>query len=150
MKSGTQSVEQYYRYCPDAPQIQISDSVCFGRQRVSYPPCKDCQFNHANQERQPGMEFFDLLPASRRKESPSMMDSLFKAYDVRAKYPEPLDEEAAWSIGNATAQFLRTSLKEWNGAVRKRTRWWWVATCVAAVRRCAALSLRVRGRRVRT
>ena len=58
MKSETQSVEQYYRYCPDAPQVHISDSVCFGRQRVAYPPCKDCQFNYANQERQPGMEFF--------------------------------------------------------------------------------------------
>ncbi|MCZ6816237.1 MAG: phosphomannomutase/phosphoglucomutase [Planctomycetota bacterium] len=111
MKSGTQSIEQYYRYCPDAPQIHISDSVCFGRQRVAYPPCKDCQFNYANQDRQPGMEFFDLLPAKRREESPSMMDTLFKAYDVRAKYPEPLNEAAAWSIGNATAQFLRASLQ---------------------------------------
>lgn len=106
-----QSVESYDRFCPDAPNLKISDSVCFGRQRVNYPPCKDCQFNKANQANRPGTEFFDLLPERRRKESPPMMDLLFKAYDVRARYPDPLNEESAWSIGHATAQFLRTSLQ---------------------------------------
>lgn len=40
-----------------------------------------------------------------------MIEKVFKAYDVRATVPEPLSEEIAWRIGNATAQFLRTSLK---------------------------------------
>ncbi len=35
-----------------------------------------------------------------------MLDKIFKAYDVRATYPDMLNEEAAWKIGYATAQFL--------------------------------------------
>ncbi|MBN2138515.1 MAG: phosphomannomutase/phosphoglucomutase [Sedimentisphaerales bacterium] len=39
------------------------------------------------------------------------MDStIFKAYDIRGIYPEQLDEEGAWKIGNAAAQFLRSLL----------------------------------------
>jgi phosphomannomutase len=38
-----------------------------------------------------------------------MIEKLFKAYDVRATYPSPLNEEAAWKIGHATAQFLKRS-----------------------------------------
>ncbi|MCS7033469.1 MAG: phosphomannomutase/phosphoglucomutase [Phycisphaerae bacterium] len=35
-----------------------------------------------------------------------MIEKIFKAYDVRATYPTPLNEEAAWKVGHATAQFL--------------------------------------------
>lgn len=39
------------------------------------------------------------------------MDSaIFKAYDIRGVYPEQIDEEGAWKIGYATAQFLRSML----------------------------------------
>ena len=38
------------------------------------------------------------------------MEKVFKAYDVRATVPDPLNEDVAWRIGNATAQFLRTAL----------------------------------------
>src|SRR5271169_5136541 len=36
-----------------------------------------------------------------------MIDKIFKAYDVRAVYPNPLNEEMAWKVGHATAQFLK-------------------------------------------
>jgi phosphomannomutase len=36
-----------------------------------------------------------------------MIDKIFKAYDVRAIYPSPLNEEMAWKVGHATAQFLK-------------------------------------------
>jgi phosphomannomutase len=36
-----------------------------------------------------------------------MLGNIFKAYDVRATYPDPLNEEAAWKVGFATAQFLK-------------------------------------------
>jgi phosphomannomutase len=39
-----------------------------------------------------------------------MDTSIFKAYDIRGLYPEQVDEEAAWKIGHATAQFLRSLL----------------------------------------
>lgn len=38
-----------------------------------------------------------------------MIDKIFKAYDVRATYPSPLNEEMAWKVGHATGQFLKRS-----------------------------------------
>lgn len=38
-----------------------------------------------------------------------MIDKIFKAYDVRATYPTPLNEEDAWKVGHATAMFLKRS-----------------------------------------
>ena len=38
-----------------------------------------------------------------------MIDKIFKAYDVRATYPNPLNEEDAWKVGHATGQFLKRS-----------------------------------------
>lgn len=38
------------------------------------------------------------------------MDTVFKAYDIRATHPEPLTEALAWCIGYAAAQFLRSQL----------------------------------------
>jgi len=40
-----------------------------------------------------------------------MDQAIFKAYDIRGLYPEQLDEEAAWKIGHAAAQFLRSRLQ---------------------------------------
>jgi phosphomannomutase len=36
-----------------------------------------------------------------------MIDRIFKAYDIRATYPSPLNEEMAWKVGHATAQYLK-------------------------------------------
>jgi phosphomannomutase len=47
-----------------------------------------------------------LAPFSKRK---IMIEKIFKAYDVRAVYPNPLNEDAAWKVGHATAQFLKRS-----------------------------------------
>jgi phosphomannomutase len=35
-----------------------------------------------------------------------MLGKVFKAYDIRATYPKPLNEKLAWQIGYGTAQFL--------------------------------------------
>jgi len=40
-----------------------------------------------------------------------MDPSIFKAYDIRGIYPTQIDEEAAWKIGYAAAQFLRSLLR---------------------------------------
>ncbi|MEM6315786.1 MAG: phosphomannomutase/phosphoglucomutase [Planctomycetota bacterium] len=37
------------------------------------------------------------------------IEKIFKAYDVRATTPEPLNEDAAWRVGHAAAQFLKRS-----------------------------------------
>jgi phosphomannomutase len=36
-----------------------------------------------------------------------MLETIFKAYDVRATYPDPLNEDAAWKVGCATGRFLQ-------------------------------------------
>ena len=38
-----------------------------------------------------------------------MIEKIFKAYDVRATYPEPLDADAAWRVGHGAAQYLKRS-----------------------------------------
>jgi phosphomannomutase len=38
-----------------------------------------------------------------------MIEKIFKAYDVRATYPNPLDKDAAWKVGHATGQYLKRS-----------------------------------------
>jgi phosphomannomutase len=41
-----------------------------------------------------------------------MIEKIFKAYDVRATYPSPLNEDAAWKVGHGTAQFLKHSRQQ--------------------------------------
>ncbi len=38
-----------------------------------------------------------------------MIEKVFKAYDVRAIYPDLLNKETAWKVGHATGQFLKRS-----------------------------------------
>jgi phosphomannomutase len=97
-----QSVEDYYRHCPNQPQVLISDAVCFGRRRASYPFCPGCQFNDDERGR-------DAAASGGKKQT--MIERVFKAYDVRATYPDMLNEDAAWRIGFATASFLHTGLR---------------------------------------
>ena len=49
-----------------------------------------------------------------------MIDKIFKAYDVRATYPSPLNEEAAWKVGHATGQYLQRSRQNFSAAQRVR------------------------------
>lgn len=49
-----------------------------------------------------------------------MIEKIFKAYDVRATYPSPLNEEAAWKVGHATAQFLKRSRQNVSAEQRVR------------------------------
>ena len=43
-----------------------------------------------------------------------MLGKVFKAYDVRAVYPRPLNEKAAWQIGHATADYLLEEARKKN------------------------------------
>jgi phosphomannomutase len=40
----------------------------------------------------------------------SVIDKVFKAYDIRGLYGEEVDEDLAWKVGHACAQFLRSLL----------------------------------------
>ncbi len=47
-----------------------------------------------------------------------MLGKVFKAYDVRGVYPQPLDESVAWKVGYGTGRFLQQSREGWP-AVKK-------------------------------
>lgn len=105
----------YERYCPGEEHIRISESVCIGRRRANFFKCPGCQFN----DDEKGTQSFAASVVGKRIQPNALqakgqfvdsIDQVFKAYDVRAIYPEPLSEEVAWRIGNATSQFLRTTL----------------------------------------
>jgi len=53
-----------------------------------------------------------------------MIERIFKAYDVRATYPEPLNEDAAWKVGHATAQYLKRSRQHLPSEQRVRQEDW--------------------------
>ncbi len=94
-----QSVSEYYRYCPNQVEVKISDAVCVGRRRNHYSYCRGCRFNDDE----------NAVVQAARGGSPNdgkrstMIEKVFKAYDVRAIYPEPLDETVAWRVGHAAA-----------------------------------------------
>ncbi|MEW6252185.1 MAG: phosphomannomutase/phosphoglucomutase [Planctomycetota bacterium] len=105
-----------HRFCPGEEQIRISEAICLGRRRANFRKCPGCQFNDDEQGRTP--YYAPVGPTGvraasrvvREMEKRDMIDKVFKAYDVRATVPDPLNEDIAWRIGNATAQFLRTTL----------------------------------------
>lgn len=103
-----QSVEDYYRFCPNQPRITISDAICLGRRRASYPFCRGCQFN----DDETGGKVRSInLESHVAEERAAMIEKVFKAYDVRAVYPDALNEDIAWRIGFSTASFLQTALR---------------------------------------
>jgi len=48
-----------------------------------------------------------------------MNPEIFKAYDIRGVYPDDLNEEAAWKIGQATARFLPSLIKGYERGLRE-------------------------------
>jgi phosphomannomutase len=49
-----------------------------------------------------------------------MDPTIFKAYDIRGIYPDQVNEDAAWKIGNATATFLRSLLRGYDRGLANR------------------------------
>ncbi|MEX2215367.1 MAG: phosphomannomutase/phosphoglucomutase [Phycisphaeraceae bacterium] len=49
------------------------------------------------------------------------LSKIFKAYDVRAIYPDPLNEAAAWKVGCATGQYLKQHVEDAEGDLASLT-----------------------------
>jgi len=106
--SNEQQSEEYYRACPGEEEIPISDAICRGRRRVSFHKCRTCPHNDDLKEKPPAP-----VPENVRQlieDKGRSVEEVFKAYDIRGIFPEPLSEELAWRIGHGTAQFLRSTL----------------------------------------
>ncbi|MBN1344208.1 MAG: phosphomannomutase/phosphoglucomutase [Phycisphaerae bacterium] len=103
-----QASQEYFRFCPGEERIKISDAVCKGRRRVSFHRCKSCPFNDDLKEKPPAP-----VPENVRQlieDEGRSVEEVFKAYDIRGVYPDPLSVELAWRIGHGSAQFLRSTL----------------------------------------
>lgn len=94
----------YFRFCPGEEQIKLSNAVCRGRRRSSYPKCHGCKFNDDEKATQAAV-------VAAKTKSSSDVESVFTAVEVRGIYPSPLSEDVAWRIGHASAQFLRGKLR---------------------------------------
>ena len=114
-----QAVTEYYRYCPDQVEAKLSDAICSGRRRTNYPMCRGCQFND---DEKTGRKTGVAGGGFRTTDDLALIEGVFKSYDVRATYPDPLDETAAWRIGYSAAQFLLRSLSAMDRAKEERTR----------------------------
>lgn len=104
--SSAPDASDYFRFCPGEERIKISNAICRGRRRSSFPRCAGCQFNDDEKARE---------GAVGRGAAPSQgelrLDSVFHPLEIRGKTPAPLSEDVAWRIGHAAAQFLHGRLR---------------------------------------
>lgn len=124
MTSTPQKPQDYYRFCPGEEQIKLSNAICMGRRRSNFPKCKNCRFNDdlpakvgipIGANAGPGSgQSADRPPADR-------IGELFQANDIRARYPDPLGDDAAWRIGQASAQFLRSELRGYDRGIPEKS-----------------------------
>ncbi|MDD4888533.1 MAG: phosphomannomutase/phosphoglucomutase [Phycisphaerae bacterium] len=85
--------------CP-GQAYSISQAVCRARQGANFFLCPVCD-SRDQQERAPSTR-------DARAGKSNAVDRIFRAYDVCGVYPETLNEEAAWKVGHAAANFLRS------------------------------------------
>lgn len=126
--TSVQATVDYYKYCPGEEHVKLSNAICLGRRRSHYPKCHGCQFNDDERDNlatgRPDDETVDAAATmlslkqdrDRRPQSPPPIVSLFHASDVSGAVPSPLSEDAAWRIGHAAAQFLRSKLRGYDRA----------------------------------
>ncbi len=126
-----QSTDDYKRYCPGEERVRISDAVCRGRRRAHFPKCHGCQFNEDEQPDErvakvvaPAREPVEAAARARvingqiveTRKADSGIGSMFRISDIVGAVPDPMSDDAAWRIGHATAQFLRSKLRGYDRA----------------------------------
>jgi phosphomannomutase len=126
VNDSIQAIRDYFRFCPGEEHVRISDAVCRGRRRSNFPKCRGCQFN--DEEQKSGASsapaaaaLVDRATEAAEKQKRDQIESVFKAYDIRGVYPEPLDAEMAWRIGQSVAQFLRSELRGYDRSLPEKS-----------------------------
>lgn len=84
--------------CP-GDSCELDEHICRARQARGYPPCKLCDVGV-------GRVKVDTRPQSSQDQLIAVLDKIVKAYDIRGSYPEEVNEDVAWRLGYATADFL--------------------------------------------
>ncbi|HWL92599.1 MAG TPA: hypothetical protein VNT79_03620 [Phycisphaerae bacterium] len=125
--STVQSTKDYYRYCPGEEHVKISNAICRGRRRSNFPKCTGCQFNDDQRGGDPHnyVQAQVAPPETIRVSNGQVVEkvndatkigTLFKLSDISGVYPYPLSDDAAWRIGHAAAQYLRSKLRGFDRA----------------------------------
>lgn len=120
----TQETRDYHKFCPGEERVKISNAICLGRRRSHFPKCHGCQFNDSVEETvsppQTERSSVDRQPRGTSADDEtfpaSTIQSLFHTSDVSGVFPSPLSTDAAWRIGHAAAQFLRSKLRGYDRA----------------------------------
>ncbi|HUN82428.1 MAG TPA: hypothetical protein VMV81_13070, partial [Phycisphaerae bacterium] len=100
----TQIPTDYYKFCPGEEHVKISNAICRGRRRASYPKCPGCQFND---EGAPLGTITGVNSAS----ATTALEGIFRANEICGVAPVPLSADAAWRVGHAAGQFLHGRLR---------------------------------------
>ena len=122
-----QSTKDYFRYCPGEEHAKISNAVCRGRRRTHFPKCAGCQFNDDERGHDPLhlVQVHVAPPETIRISNGQVVEklndatqigTLFKLSDISGAWPHPLSDDAAWRVGHATAQYLRSKLRGFDRA----------------------------------
>ena len=123
MADKLQNVPQYHRHCPGEERIVISDAICLGRRRSRFPKCKGCPFNDDENPRGGPTQWLrqERTPPEAEKNRKDHIETMFRAYDIRGTYPDPLNADTAWRIGLACAQFLRSELRGYDRGITEKS-----------------------------
>jgi phosphomannomutase len=109
--------ESYERYCPGEERIKISDAICLGRRRSNFPKCATCKFNDDNAAPPvaahpvvAGLKTTTSTPQA-QAEGRDRVEMVFGHCEVQGIYPDLINEDIAWRVGLAAAQFLKSELR---------------------------------------
>ena len=90
------------RQCP-GDNCEIAAHICRGRQNRGYPPCKQCDWGIRKVKS-------DSEDKVKQDQLQDTLDKVVKAYDIRGSYPQQINEDLAWRLGYATADYLLSEL----------------------------------------
>ncbi len=94
-------------HCP-GDNCQIDLHICRARQTRGYPPCRQCDLGLTSGKSR-------SLELSEQEQLAGVLEQIIKAYDIRGSYPEQVNNDVAWRLGYASADYL---LSEVSGYAR--------------------------------
>ncbi|MEE9366303.1 MAG: hypothetical protein V3W44_06410, partial [Dehalococcoidales bacterium] len=105
--AATKDTSEKKVQCP-GDNCQLDLHICRARQMRGYPPCKQCDSGLTSAKSR-------SVQAGKQLQLAAVLDRIVKAYDIRGSYPEQVNEDLAWRLGYAAADYL---LSEVSGYAR--------------------------------
>ncbi len=96
--ASTEDASEQMLHCP-GDNCQIESHICRARQMRGYPPCRQCDSG-------PRSAKPISSELTKQDQLATVLDKIVKAYDIRGSYPEQINEDVAWRLGYASADYL--------------------------------------------